>query len=139
MRVALIDSLDRRFRSYADLIEQLEDAALVEVLDIPKHKSLKDHLWCIVGARESYAVSLRAGRWVGFACSMTECSQASFRQKLASSSQAVRDAIAAVGSWSGEHDDLLIDLAEHEVMHEGQIIRHLYGVGRAIPSSCKWA
>jgi hypothetical protein len=139
MKDALINRLRRRFSSYSDLIAQLDDAALAERLDIEKHKAIREHLWCIVGSRESYARALRAGAWCGFACSMTEYSQHAFVRALESSSRAVLDALDSVPDWSAVHEELLLDLAEHEVMHEGQIIRHAYAVRRALPSSWKWA
>jgi hypothetical protein len=45
----------------------------------------------------------------------------------------------AVGDWTGERDDLLAALYEHEVMHEGQIIRHLYALERRLPGLWRWA
>ena len=63
----------------------------------------------------------------------------SFELALASSGQALIAAIDAVSDWSLEHDELLAAVAEHEVMHEGQIIRHMYGLGRELPASWRWA
>lgn len=139
MRDRVITNLKQRFASYADLVARLDDEALVARLDVPKHKSLQEHLWCVVGARESYARALRAGKWSGFACSMSAYSKDDFSTSLESSSRAVLDALATVENWTAEHDELLMSLAEHEVMHEGQIIRHVYGVGGTLPPSWKWA
>jgi hypothetical protein len=139
VRDRVITNLRQRFASYADLVDGLDDEALVEQVDVPKHKSIQQHLWCVVGARESYARALRAGRWNGFACSMSAYSKDDFSTSLESSSREVLDALAAIENWTAEHDELLASLAEHEVMHEGQIIRHVYGVGGTLPSSWKWA
>lgn len=139
MRTLVTENLKRRFQSYADLIAELDDAAIGERLSAPKHKSLGEHLWCVVGARESYAKALTAGEWSGFHCSMTAFSRDDFARSLESSSRVVLDAIDAVDDWSTARDELLATLGEHEVMHEGQIIRHMYGMGRTLPASWRWA
>ena len=139
MRTTVAQNLKSRFRSYADLVAQIDDAALEERVDAPKHKSLSEHLWCVIGARESYAKALAAGEWQGFSCSLTQHGRGDFEQKLESSSRAVLDAIAGVEEWTRAREELLATLSEHEVMHEGQIIRHMYGLERTLPDSWKWA
>ncbi|HIG40597.1 MAG: hypothetical protein ABGY96_27840 [bacterium] len=69
----------------------------------------------------------------------TDFSQSSFSEKVSSSSTEVLEAINSVKDWTKEREEYLMALAEHEVMHEGQIIRHLYGLEREIPESVKWA
>ena len=59
--------------------------------------------------------------------------------KLKASGEAVLAAIASVDDWTSERDQLLIELAEHELMHEGGIIRHMYAFELDIPASVKWA
>jgi uncharacterized damage-inducible protein DinB len=139
MRAAIINNLQARFDAYADLIDQLDDDTLQEKFDIAKHKSLAEHLWCIVGARESYAKALVAGQWQGFGCSITGSTQQDFRDGLRSSADEVVSAICAVDDWTDEREALLATLSEHEVMHEGQIIRHVLGTGHTLPPSWKWA
>lgn len=139
MREKIIENLRARFGAYADLIEQSNDEALGMKFDVPRHKSLLEHLWCVVGARESYAKALRAGQWQGFSCSMTNYSQNDFRTSLKASAKSVSDAIEAIEEWTHDHDEFLAALAEHEVMHEGGIIRHVYGTEGTLPSSWKWA
>lgn len=139
MRSSLVDNLALRFESYDDLINQVDESALAERLEAPKHKSLGEHLWCVIGARESYAHAIESGNWSGFRCSMTTYRHEDFVEKLAASSGCALDAIARVTDWTAERDALLLTLSEHETMHEGQIIRHMYGVGRSLPGSWKWA
>ncbi len=139
MRSILVKNLTARFHAYSDLINQVDDAALVERLEPPKHKSLREHLWCVIGARESYAKALDAGEWPGFSCSMTQYTRKDFADKLESSSRLVLDAIAGTSEWTHARQELLLALAEHEVMHEGQIIRHVYGLEGTLPKSWKWA
>jgi len=108
-------------------------------LDVSKDKSVAEHLWCIVGSRESYARALAVGEWQGFACSITAYTHADFARALAASAEQVLTAVRGVSEWSVAQDALLAALAEHEVMHEGQIIRHMYGLDRPLPSSWRWA
>ncbi len=137
MRETVVQNLIKRFDSYAELIGI--DVNLSQKLDAPKHKSLGEHLWCVVGARESYAKALRSGGWDGFNCSMTEFLQTDFIEKLQTSAEDVKDAIKQIDDWTQNRELLLLELSDHEVMHEGQIIRHLYGLGCEIPASVKWA
>ena len=139
MRKTIIRNIEKRIGAYSDLISAIDSNDLNKKLDIPKNKSVVEHLWCIVRARESYAKALTSGEWQGFACSMKTYDRESFELALASSGQALIAAIDAVSDWSLEHDELLAAVAEHEVMHEGQIIRHMYGLGRELPASWRWA
>ena len=139
MQDLIVDRLLKRFEAYADLAQTLDDDLLAQKIEVPRHKSLAEHLWCIVGARESYARAIEQGAWAGFNCSMQTFSGDDFREKLSDSSAAVRTAIKNVASWDPERLDLLARLAEHEVMHEGQIIRHMYALERELPASWVWA
>ncbi len=139
MRKALIGALKLRFQFYNDLVSATNDVELGKKLDMPKHKSLAEHLWCVVGARESYARALIAGEWKGFSCSLNEFSQSICLEKISSSADDVVGAIECVSEWTIVRDELLLTLAEHEVMHEGQIIRHMYGLESDLPDSAKWA
>ncbi len=139
MRQKLLDALKTRFQSYDDLIESVESDHLGRKVDVPRHKSLIEHLWCVVGARESYARALDTGSWEGFACSMTKYTHAEISEKLRSSASAVLIAAEKVEDWTEERQNFLLDLSEHEVMHEGGIIRHMYAFETDMPGSVKWA
>ena len=139
MHEQILSRLLSRFEAYSDLAETLDDDLLTQAIDLPKHKTLAEHLWCVVGARESYARAIEQGSWAGFSCSMKASSTTEFREKLRDSSKAAELAIRAVSDWSEERSDLLATLAEHEVMHEGQIIRHIYALDRNLPESWIWA
>jgi hypothetical protein len=139
MRETVIRNLVARFDAYSDLINQTDDAALQRKLPVERHKSLTEHLWCVVGARESYAQALTCGQWQGFTCSMAGYSQDDFRSALKKSAAAVMTALDEIEAWDEARESLLADLAEHEAMHEGGIIRHLYGTDSPIPASLKWA
>ncbi len=139
MQEQILGRLFSRFDAYRDLAESVDDDLLQQKLDVPRHKSLAEHLWCVVGARESHARAIEQGSWGGFNCSMQSFSALDFRTKLRDSSSAVEAAIGSVSDWDDERVNLLATLAEHEVMHEGQIIRHMYALGRELPRSWVWA
>ena len=139
MRDALIASVTHRFRSYDDLIAAIESRQLRQKLDAPRHKSLLEHLWCVVGARESYAQALSTGAWGGFACSMTQ--QHSRRSRgQAQGLRRGRTRSHRVGRRLDQRArPTAHELDEREVMHEGGIIPHMYAFELDIPASVKWA
>ena len=139
MHKQVVEKLLRRFDAYSDHAEDLDEALLNRKVDLPKHKSLAEHLWCVIGARESYARAIDQGAWAGFSCSMQSFEVADFQDKLRDSGLAVETAIRHVTEWTDERSELLATLAEHEVMHEGQIIRHMYAIEQTLPSSWVWA
>jgi uncharacterized damage-inducible protein DinB len=139
MRDTLIKNLESRFAAYNDIVTGCNDDALQAKLDIPKHKSLAEHLWCVVGARESYAAAIESGEWKGFSCSLQQFTQADFSEKLKESATVVLSAIDSVDEWTEQRNEFLLTLNEHEVMHEGQLIKHMYGLGYDIPGSVKWS
>ena len=139
MREIVIANLRKRFTAYEEWLANLDAEQLTHKLDVDKHKSLTEHLWCIVGARESYSNAIAEGSWQGFACSMTTFSPEDIREKQATSSAQVLQTISQVADWTTEREELLAALAEHEVMHEGQIIRHVYATQGTLPESWRWA
>ena len=139
MRETIIDNLTQRFGFYADLATQVDDDTINAAMDIPRQRSLGQHLWCIVGARESFATAIEAGEMCGWSSSVTQFERDEFIAKLKQSAQILLAAIDGVGEWTPQRHKLLAQVAEHEVMHEGQIIRLLFGLQKPLPSSCAWA
>ena len=139
MRETVVANLRKRFDFYADLVEQVDEQTLNATPDMPRSRSLGLHLWCIVGSRESFSKALAAGEMQGWSSSATKFERDEFIAKLATSAQTLLDAIDAVQEWTPERDALLAQIAEHEVMHEGQIIRLMLGLNKPLPTSCAWA
>lgn len=75
----------------------------------------------------------------GFCCSTTRFDREDFERSLAASGEALLASIRGVAVWSTGQDESLAAVSEHEVMHEGQIIRHMYGLGRELPHTWRWA
>ena len=97
-------------------------------------------LWCVVGARETWARAMTTGTWGPFACSI-----ASFEDTqnpglvagaLAASAAAFHE--AALASPDDEiRTDFKLALLEHESQHLGQILRYLLGLGIEPPPGWK--
>lgn len=139
MRTTVIESLKRRIGFYADLVQEIDDETIRAPLDVPKHRSVALHLWCVVGTRESYAKAIAAGEMQGWSSSATKLDRAEFIDKLHTSGAALLDAVRSVRDWTPQRERLLAEVAEHEVMHEGQIIRVMFGLEKELPASCSWA
>lgn len=97
--------------------------------------TIGEQAWCIIGARESYLKALEKGYWVGFSCSLKDCTdKESIVNKLEESEIKLRDFLQGV-DFSNLDVDILIDLLEHEVQHHGQLIRFSYSNKIGFPKS----
>jgi len=136
VRAAVLEDLRRSFAAYRDLMGAMPQDALSRRLSQPSN-SIGAQLWCVVGARESYSVAIGAGSWQGFSCSLSGA-ETKDRGKVLSalerSSRAFESAIADL-EWTVEQERLLLDLLEHEMQHQGQLIRYVYALGYEFPES----
>lgn len=140
MRERIVERITARFHALYELVEGIDPDLLGVKLDVAGNKSVADHIWCVVGARESYTRALRAGQWQGFACSLREVGEIDAHlTALDASATAFHQTLEAITELDDAREDLLLDLLEHEVMHEGQLIRHLKALEQPLPSSIKWA
>ena len=122
------------FDMTSDLVDGLSEADMDLRLQEPSN-TIWEQLWCVVGARESYAQALEAGEWVGFSCSLTGAdrgSKARLRDAVESSRRAVSEAVATSANSS---EEMILDLLLHETQHHGQLIRYVYGLGLDFPTS----
>ena len=132
------DRFARSFGMYRDLLEVVGDGALTRRLGDLRSNTIGAQLWCVVGARESYARAIRAGAWSGFTCSLDDPADAAkVAEALDASEGAVRAALEVVDPANDIQTGLALDLLEHEAAHHGQLIRYLYGLGLTIPGSWK--
>ena len=136
----LIDTrLDAAFGLYDELVASLDADKLRQSLPVPSNP-IGMQLWCVVGARETWARAMQTGTWGPFGCSI-----ASFEDTqdpglvagaLAASASAFR--AAALASPADEiRTDFKLALLEHESQHLGQILRYLLGLGIEPPSGWK--
>ena len=131
-------SLERSFDLYDELAAALETEQLASKLaDLPSN-TIGEQLWCVVGARESYARGIREDGWAGFSCSLATTDEPGpVREALAWSRQEVAGVLADLESMSAAQSQLVCDLLEHEAAHQGQLIRYLYGLRLEIPVGWK--
>jgi hypothetical protein len=131
-------NLERSIRLYDDLVAELPESALAMKLPGVPSNTIGAQLWCVVGARESYARAVDAGAWSGFSCSLTSDGsrdRSAVQAALARSAAAVVAKLAELESYDGARSRFIADLLEHEAAHQGQLIRYLYGLRLPIPDS----
>ena len=135
---AVKSSFERSFGLYGDLLAVLDENALASGLPGLPSNTIGAQLWCVVGARESYARAIAEGEWAGFTCSLDEPGNpARVTEALDRSGAAVRQALQSHAQLTEAQDRLVLDLLEHEAQHHGQLIRFLYALRLPIPASWK--
>jgi hypothetical protein len=136
LATVLASRFDRSFALYRDFADSLDESTLRENLpDLPSN-AIGLQLWCVVGARESYARAIRAGSWSGFACSLAApMEKEPVVEALGRSGDELRTVLDGIDDFSETQQGLILDLLEHEAAHQGQLIRYLYGLRLAIPES----
>lgn len=139
MRDIILSNLQSRFLMLSELAESVPEQIFSEQLNVNRSKTLGEHFWCIVGARESFSRALGFGEWSGFNCSLTGKDKAEVMAALKSSREFFENVIRSIDAWTPDREKLLADLYEHEVMHEGQIIRLMYALDCDMPGASKWA
>ena len=131
--------LDAVFALYAELIETLDDARLGQSLPVPSNP-IGLQLWCVVGARETWARALETGTWGPFRCSIAGVADTRKRDVVAEALRTSAAAFRAAADARVDDDarlDLKLGLLEHEDQHLGQLLRYLLGLGLAVPVGWK--
>ncbi|NNE44259.1 MAG: hypothetical protein HKN12_08610 [Gemmatimonadetes bacterium] len=149
---AILQTLRRSMDLYDELAAALPAHHLGSKLPGVPSNTVGEQLWCVVGARESYARAIAAGEWAGFACSLTaeDCRDAArIREALADSARALLEAMpppAAPSPPEGAPAEepepparttQLLAVLEHEAAHQGQLIRYLYALRIPVPPGWK--
>ena len=142
MRAKVIGHLNAAALAHHQLIETLSEEDLGRRLG-DRSNTIGAQMWCVVGARESYAKAIEHDGWIGFGCSLSGpdvTNKERVLEALARSGALLTDTINRV-EWTDTRDGLLLDLLEHETQHQGQIIRYVYALGRRFPESwaTRWA
>lgn len=131
--------LDESFAMYDELIASLTSDDLRRKLPVPSN-IMGAQLWCVIGARESWARAIEKGAWIGFSCSITSPADVVRPEvmgpALANSAAAVREASKRAPK-DESRTDLKLRLLIHESQHQGQILRYLLGLKVAVPPSWK--
>ncbi len=124
------------FELYDELAREIPEGSLGMKLPGVASNTLGAQLWCVVGARESFAGAIRSGAWPGFSCSLTADETREREAVTAALSRSAEQVLAAVDDVDPDDDDRLrfvLRLLEHEAAHQGQLIRYLYGLQLPIP------
>jgi hypothetical protein len=137
---ALTALLQRRHaaanRLYLDLVDALDADMLRTRLPGVRSSPVRNHFWCVVGARESYVRAARAGVWQGFGSSLTDDQDpVAVREALERTAVEVSAWLAEIAPEDEAATEWALHLLEHEAQHHGQLIRYLYGVPLPIPRS----
>lgn len=136
----LIDArLDAVFRLYDELVASLDGAQLRHSLPVPSNP-IGMQLWCVVGARETWARAMEKGTWGPFGCSIASFADTQdpglVAHALATSASAFREAALATAA-DETRTDFKLGLLEHESQHLGQILRYILGLGIEPPPGWK--
>lgn len=130
--------LERANTLYLDFLDTIPPEHLASRLaDLPSD-TIGHQLWCVLGARESFPKAARAGEWQGFSSPVERdgsSDAATVRGALVQTAAGVDEWVAGIDA--GDEDSLryVLALLEHETMHQGQLIRYLYGLGIDRPHS----
>lgn len=133
-------SFQRSIGLYDDLVGELPEAAFTMTLPGIPSNTIGGQLWCVVGARESYARAVEKGAWSGFSCSLTSAgsrNKVAVQAALSSSAALVLSKLAQLDSYEDDRTRFIVNLLEHEAAHHGQLIRYLYGLKLPIPGAWK--
>jgi hypothetical protein len=127
----LIDArLDAVFGLYDELIASLDGAQLRQSLPVPSNP-IGMQLWCVIGARETWARAIEKGTWGPFTCSIGSFEETQkpglVADALARSGRTFREA-ARANPEDETRIDFKLALLEHESQHLGQILRYLLGL-----------
>ncbi len=134
------ERINQVFCLYNELATFLEEASYSSKLaDLPSN-TIGQQLWCVIGARESYLKGIQKGNWDGFSCSlpgaMTSNKEA-VRLALRRSAEVAQEIFSELTGATESQERLAFELLEHEVQHQGQLIRYLYGLKLGVPKGWK--
>ncbi len=119
-----------------ELAASLEAPGLNARNGAARSNTIGSQLWCVVGARESYARAIESGTWVGFSCSLEEPhSPDAVRASLAGAQRVLLEAVEGPEQLTEAQESFLLDLLEHEVQHHGQLIRYFYANDLPFPTA----
>lgn len=140
MSSLLHERIKKSFDLNSELVAHLTESSLHSKLPALPSNSIGEQLWCVVGARESYIRGIQKGHWDGFRCSLARDDigkKNSVTEALARSAETARQVLSQSESLSQTQEQLAFELLEHEIQHQGQLIRYLYGLKLGIPAGLK--
>lgn len=134
MRLIVENKLKRAFSLSKALADSLEESSyLLHIKDLPSN-SIGEQFWCIIGARESFIRAITSNNWMGFSCSLTDCSSKTEILKHLSKTSDDLDTIFDM-DLNENQKNFMMELLEHEIQHHGQLIRYMYANTLSFPKS----
>ena len=133
----IITSLNKNIMLINELSQIMPLGSFSSKLGNLPSNTIGEQFWCIVGARESYLKALENDKWMGFECSLDWelcCDKSAVKKALKDSGNNIKNFLDCNSDLNLE---LLINLLEHEVRHQGQLIRYVYGLKLNFPNSWK--
>ncbi len=132
------ERLQKAFYLYDELAEHLDESALKLKLSNLPSNTIGQQLWCVVGARESYINGIVKGSWAGFSCSLKVTDKKKeVSEALKNSAQFALKTLSHLQEMTMAQQTMAIELLEHEIQHQGQLIRYLYGMKLGVPEGLK--
>jgi len=139
-----MNTLCERLKLSFDLLNEVsqhipESYLTSKLSDLPSN-TIGQQFWCVVGARESYTRGVQKGQWDGFRCSLTKTDivkKKNVSDALVQSAATALQVLNQQDSLSLAQEKLAFELLEHEIQHQGQLIRYLYGLKLGIPAGLK--
>lgn len=136
----LTERLELSISLYDELAAHLDPSAFRNDLAGLPSNTIGAQFWCVIGARESYALAIENGAWSGFRCSLDgnlAVEKAEVLKALTNSRVTARRVLNSVQQPTEAQLRLALQLLEHESQHHGQLIRYLYGLKIAVPKGWK--
>jgi len=140
MNEQLIKRLKRTNQLLEDLVTFIPEEKLDSKLAHLPSNTIGQQYWCIIGARKSYLLAAKAGKWNGFECGLTNEDvkiAKTIKSALAETCNAAIDFLNQIPELTEPQEDFFLDLLEHETQHHGQLIRYFYGLNIGAPNSWK--
>lgn len=132
-----------------DFLDVIQEEDLGKKLPFAESQSLGYQFNCILGAQESNLSMIRKGEWEGFSSSLSDVEEFTIpliKKHMQEADKKLFEAIDSVDLLKEFPDDTTplanyMVLAEHEALHQGQIINFMYALDLEIPESWafKWA
>jgi hypothetical protein len=124
--------LERANTLYLDFLDTIPVEHLGSRLPGLPSDTVGHQVWCVLGARESFPKAARAGEWQGFSSPIDRdgsSDQATVRAAFVKTAADVDEWVAGIAPADEDSLRYALALLEHETMHQGQLIRYLYGLG----------
>ena len=128
------------FELYDELCKGLEPKHYaLHLFDLPSN-SIGQQLWCLGGARQSHREAIEEKRDFSWKCDFPY-EDANDKEKidayLIDEGKKIQQLLGDAAPTHVAEVELLTDLLMHEVQHQGQLIRYIYGNRLTVPLGWK--